>query len=356
MSETRGQHHVPQFLVRGFASRVGKKGSRLIYHVWQFSKGTEPHEPNITGVFRQRDFHGDPKTSPLEDDIAKLESGFGAVINQLRGGAAVHAEHEHTIRDLGSHLTIRTRNLRDGFTSSATRMFGLVPRLIDTPGFRDVVMKDARSFMDTALRQQLGAMGAVLPPGVDVDQIFTWAMSKFADEGWAEVREQFLGMLGGFSPEAAATEAHLNSLGKEESVSSRSNMLINYKWHTVQFEPHSLILGDVGVLARDSSGVLGNPLMVQPNMVEILLPIAHDLLFVGSPRSAKTTWADEVNQASASLSRYSFVANRCTDRERFYQENLLATRSEFLGDQELKRMLNDALANLKRRATSLGGS
>ena len=69
------QHTIPQFLLKGFASRK----SRDEVFVWMHRKDGTVIEVNIKNVSVGKDFYG----KDADDEITKVEGSFGALMNEL---------------------------------------------------------------------------------------------------------------------------------------------------------------------------------------------------------------------------------------------------------------------------------
>src|ERR687898_3636923 len=72
-------HYIPQFLLKGFASRITKQA----HLVFRFAKGSKPHEVNTTNVAVGRSFH-DGLSSDLEQRISFRESNYVIALENLR--------------------------------------------------------------------------------------------------------------------------------------------------------------------------------------------------------------------------------------------------------------------------------
>jgi hypothetical protein len=75
----RGQHHVPQFLLRGFRSRTKRDQS----YSYLFRRGAAPHETNVKNIGKRRDFYGNPAHSNLEEAFSERESSYAALVSRI---------------------------------------------------------------------------------------------------------------------------------------------------------------------------------------------------------------------------------------------------------------------------------
>ncbi len=80
MAKPKKHHFLPQFLLRGFASRT--KGDEA--WVWEFRRGLAPAERPTNEVGGARYFHGDPDLTDLEYKMGDVESEYAPVIIHYR--------------------------------------------------------------------------------------------------------------------------------------------------------------------------------------------------------------------------------------------------------------------------------
>jgi hypothetical protein len=102
----RGHHYLPQFLLRGFASRQRKKQ----YFTWLFRLGTDPIETNLKNVVKIRDFHGNPSEEKLEENLSLLEVAQSELLRKLRQKQSL--VQSAAIASLVTSIQIRSENVR----------------------------------------------------------------------------------------------------------------------------------------------------------------------------------------------------------------------------------------------------
>jgi len=106
-TESKRQHHLPQFLQRGFASaRRGK-----FAFTWVYRKGTDPFETNIINVGVEGRFYGDGADFSVDRMITGAEHRFSAAVERARSCSSGHLQ-SNALPELIAHLEVRSRHLR----------------------------------------------------------------------------------------------------------------------------------------------------------------------------------------------------------------------------------------------------
>ena len=98
-------HFIPQFLLKGFASRV--EGDET--YVYVFREGARGYEANTKKVGTQRNFYGDPL---IERPLAEWEGQFGILVRRLRDGDC-NTNDKPLIDRFVAQTLVRTRCFRD---------------------------------------------------------------------------------------------------------------------------------------------------------------------------------------------------------------------------------------------------
>src|SRR5207247_1005123 len=78
----RRQHTIPQFLLKGFASRT--QGSR--HFAFLFRKASEVCEPNIENIGLVNSFYSMADDNSIDELLTLKESRYAALVAQLRQG------------------------------------------------------------------------------------------------------------------------------------------------------------------------------------------------------------------------------------------------------------------------------
>ena len=131
----------------------------------------------------------------------------------------------------------------------------------------------------------------------------------------------------------------------------RVEHLMQLDWTVVACEDEPLILGDVGVVAGSAAGELMHILRHDPELNSIYLPIATNRLLVGQRDGAPIATVQELNMASARLSREFFIS---ADKNRHAQlQDQIGLDSILLPDDEIEQIMKDSFAGLADRTGKL---
>ena len=146
-AKPKGHHYIPRFLLNNFSSR--KSGNEC--YIWVF-RGDGVVESNTRDVAKQKYFHGDPDESSLESDIADGETRFAELLQRIRE-RGVRAEDSASIAELVVHLTVRTKNLREGFTQLGRQFWEITEEKLTATDKK--TRQQHRRLLTKQLRKQL---------------------------------------------------------------------------------------------------------------------------------------------------------------------------------------------------------
>jgi hypothetical protein len=321
-------HYIPQFLLKGFASRITKKA----HFVFRFAKDDKPHEVNTINVAVARSFH-DGLSADLEQRISFRESNYATALENLRRQNTC-ADDIALIAECVFNLMVRTKHLRDGFTVLGNELFGL----LDTPEAQRVLRN--RALGDFAARPEMAALLNRYPKKRR-ERILLTEVTKRGIDLSSECRRIWDNIKAHLDMAQFAKRAQLKTLESEGIPEPRKDSFLNYHWYIDHQPLGSFVLGDVGPLARvpDVDQLtfpygFGLPLAV-------CLPISSAELLVGTVRPEHEELpAELVNWASAELSRDFFVASRNTARELGYLQRL-GSRAALLPKADIHRLLEN---------------
>jgi hypothetical protein len=338
----RGQHHIPQFLLKGFASRARKKN----VFTWLFRNEMEPVEANVTGIAKIRDFYGPSDVSPVEHTFSIAESSFAQLLRRLRDGRGL--DDGLSICQFVASTQIRTNNLRTGM-ESGVRMFMSEmmeafadpnqQRALSARAFRNVLEKAEKGELDHLLngltsfekRQFLENLEPLLRTKMD-EQMSEWV------EALIRVAEPMR--------LAYSCEGVQNKVLRENLFpTARVEGLLELLWHVEFYEPKSLILGDVAVIAQNESGEFCNLLTQEEPLVNVYLPISSDRLLVGQRIRTVPPVSTALNTASAELSREFFIAAELNS-ETARLRSALGNRAEFVSESEMKSIVLNSMTGV----------
>jgi Protein of unknown function (DUF4238) len=323
---SRRQHFLPRFLLKGFASR-SRGGS---YFTYLFQKGRAPHETNTINVAVVGDFYGrEADGGGVEAGLGESERLHATVLDRVRKEGLVD-EDRLVLGEFIRLLLVRTRHMRDSATDWAAQMSRIVGRLLQTPQAQENLK---REIGERALRDER-FWTSVSTPGLSLSkqQMEYLVDLAMAQSNLPSILQQYSEALPMMDVQGAVTAGQIGGLRR--AIAERPVPPDDVVWSVMKTEPHVLILGDLAVIARTGNGYC-HPMQPDAGLQAMLIPISHQHLLVGAlePKMGVVD-PEEVNLASAQLSRDFFLASRNTERERRYQAQLGA-RAQFAGLSEM---------------------
>lgn len=307
----RNQHHIPQFLQRGFAV----PGSNEL-QIWRFERERLPTRPrSIRSTASEDWFYSDAPVDGarvLDDEITDEERPIFALLSSLRDlerGSAVVASEAAT---LVNHLAPRTAHLRQTIEhgmrqliTGATELFTSEEALSALLGldqaepnevFRTRVAEELRS---NAAIQHLG-----LPHRVVERMAFHVAKEQF-EATVGETIPAFRRLFHQWSETAGtiARTGHNKALAKRDGPNARFAFLTTLKWQIVGSTPEGAILPDCVAIAIAQDGSSA-PLMLADldAAAAVLMPLNSAVLLQGirAGHSVPESLAFNVEAARAS--------------------------------------------------------
>lgn len=154
--ETRRQHFLPQFLLKGFASR----SRRDRQYVQVFQKNRTPYETNIINVAVVGDFYGRAAEGGVEDGLRPLESEHAVVLDHIRTHGLI-SDDRLVLGEFVRQLLVRTRHMRDLAAEMATMLTAIIGGFLRTPQVQAHLMKEigARVRRDDAFWDKAKTLG-----------------------------------------------------------------------------------------------------------------------------------------------------------------------------------------------------
>jgi len=323
--ETRRQHFLPRFLLKGFASR-SRRDNHFI-HVFQ--KSPAPHETNTINVAVVGDFYGRGAHNSAEYGLREREREHAAVLDRIRMEGLVD-EDRIVLGEFVRQLLVRTRHMRDLAVDMMTTLSTIMAELLRTPQAQDHLKQEIgkRALRDETFWAKVRTLGLNLTEE-QMKYLVDLAMTKIDVPSIAHQHAEALAMIDILG---AVTTGQIGGLRR--AIAERPVPPDDVVWSLIKTEPHFLILSDLAVIGRTAEGYC-HPMQPDAELHVILLPIGHQHLLVGALTSLLwTPNPEEVNLASVELSRDFFLSSRNTERERQYHARLGA-RAQFSGLSEM---------------------
>ncbi len=321
---TRGQHYIPRLLLRGFSSR--RAGDEC--YTWMFRRATKPFETNIVNVGKERDFHGDPRTSTLEGVIAERESRYARLVASLREG--IIDDLELLVEFVGS-LALRTKNTREQLARMGASAVDYSEKFLTTPaGKRHLECELLEQVVnEPAVRRAL----MMLPPRQRklMKRMIT---AKIRSGDWQNQSGGFFQALRTqVDIPAIVVNAQRKALLQDGAPPARVQSLRSFNWSVV-IVSEPLILGDIAAIAFTASLGYHSAARLEEDTNAVLLPVASHALVIGTRahRAFALPATAEINAASAEVSTEFFVSHVADDRAVALQ-TLIGTKPIFTEEE-----------------------
>jgi len=341
-------HFLPQFLLRRFASR--RRGKT--YWVYQTRReGTA--EASTVDVAAEKYFYG-PDQAAVEDRLSQLEAVHAGTLTAIDAGAAL-SSHAHALRELVWSATVRTRALREQWTTTGHRLMAAMASEASTPHAKKAWSREADRKFDSV------AEGIIDKLPIAIQSHVRNALSDPATR--SALRQHLLKSVEQLDmkkemesvvslPDLQQKLLHATGDGQiralrqllASSVAPESFMPLH--WTVIHGPPNSVILGDCCTVALGTDGSTGSFLGIGKGWEEVYLPIGHQAILVAqrAPTAARLN-VDQINELSASRSSDAFYASRSTSTE----ESLAARIGSFptlFSTDTLQTLLSDVWRKL----------
>jgi hypothetical protein len=340
---TRGQHHLPQFLLKGFASRSRKKE----VFTWLFRRDGRVVEANVKGIAKARDFYGHPSGSDIEQRLSEMENAFARLVRRLRLGEGL--EEKHLLCQFVASTQVRTANLRTGVSEAMEMFTAEFGNALTIPENQAEIAKHAlNGVMEKIAAGELDHVLNLLPLS-QRDQVLASLLPKLTEQLGTYIGDTTKGMVG-LMPSLTEPEAFKISqnrlLSSNLAPEPRVEHLMHLDWSVLACDREPLILGDVGVVAGSATGELMNILRHDPELDSIYVPLSSSRLLLGQRAGVPIATVDELNAASAELSREFFISAENEVHENLHSR--IGARQTLLPDGEVKDIVKSSFESLNK--------
>ncbi len=332
------QHYLPQFLLKGFASRINREE----VYTRVFKKNKDPYETNIKNVGIEKYFYTRENTSS-DNIITSVESNYSLLINNLRKLSYGIKLEPKAISEFIAHLIIRINHIRTTFKNLGRFLLNNVIKNIQNPSeFKRILLqynknnpekfkssllkefeKENRIFLNFELQNFL------------CEQIFK-NIDSLLDIFVANIHPFILKQMDHLLKKLPLIVdethiKHIETLSKDLTPTARIKKYMCLNWFLFVDSPGSFVLGDIGPITISTTSFKFNTLLFNnDDASEIYMPISDRHLLVGSlfaPDKLKPINSDFINKATASLSIEYFIATKQTERE-FEYSNLIGNNTD----------------------------
>ncbi|MBA3837245.1 MAG: hypothetical protein C0499_06270 [Zymomonas sp.] len=314
----RNQHHIPQFLQRGFAV-AGSGGMKI----WRFDTQRAPKKPSsIRSTGAEEYFYSEPSSdgSPtLDDVITHQENPLSDKLIELRSRPIGADVDPHLAAELVNHLAPRTAHLRQTLERGMRQLVSGAAELVTqqdkierllgldkpapTQAFTD---RFSEELMKVQQIEQVAVLG--LPDAVLERIAFQQARENF-DAAMIEVMPRFERLFAGVleSSNDIARAGHNKALGGNDGPNARFDHLATLRWTLTPAPADGAILPDCVAVAYTAEGM--SPLMFANlhDASAVAMPISSQVILVGTLADASPP-TEDFNLEAARVSHRFFLS------------------------------------------------
>jgi hypothetical protein len=351
MGATRGQHYLPQFLLKGFASRT--KENKVWVHY--FRRGGAGKEVSVKDIGKETDFHGNPRDSDLEAKMGAIESAFSPYVIRWREGKFLSGVDEEVASQFVAHFIVRTKSVREAFAGGVQVLMEEVLGRLDRgelDPFRKQGIED-QMIREISKDPRLAKVAKQKPR--EFRELIKAELGRLNRSGlplqWSQEAAQY--MREAINVQKSTAQAHVKSLTENQIPAIRVQILQRLVWSVVCTNPGEMILGDVGAVAREIDDTqLKHPMVFEFNKIGMLCcPIGSSSVLVAHARGINHAFSsDEINRASAELSREFFVSSG--PNQRFDDLlNIIGKRADMMSPEEIRGLIPKEMPSFRKKTS-----
>jgi hypothetical protein len=344
------RHHIlPQFLLKGFASRASKDE----VFTWVYRLENEAFETNIKNISVQRYFYNETNEadSPsVDDEITRLEGIYAPFIESIKSQKHCSKISDNRVLEFITHLSIRTNHIRDymsgtvGFVAEQFHAYfsdvnNIKSLIFNNPEIlQNAVEKAVHEIVDEypmlkGNEKQFKSLALQLAPQA-IDE--NHPEFKYFVEYFAKTAKELLPIM--------AKKYHIKLLAKHDTLPKRLEPLKSLKWFLYRSD-QDLILGDIGCLL-EINGAYGLKAF-EERFVDVrsaFLPISKDCLIVGvsSPNHVFEVDPIQLNEEMAKSSREFFISST-ENSETEKLRGFIGEYSDFLQKAKYEKLFIDVI-------------
>ncbi len=341
-------HTLPQFLLRGFASRTNNDEA----YVYVYRKDKPPFESNIINVSVSRYFYGRQDELSVDGPITDAEGEYATLLQELRATANGLQVHDPRVPGLIAHLAVRTKHVRDSAVESTEFVVGKGLDYLSDPGrLEKLLLKHLRDH-PAILEDQVMQFIHANPLAYGVKDKLTKHAAKQFVTVMRQNRSALQSFIAGLRPlylqklRLSLEAGHIKSLLKGISPEARVECYRRLLWWVLVSES-ALILGDSGCLFEVQGGRRFKFIdQKDDELRNVFLPISKDRVVIGtSSCDVPHPNFNEINLATARCSKEYFVASELSPQLDGFG-GLLAQDAELMTKEELDHIANTAFAEM----------
>lgn len=275
-------------------------------------------------------FYGKGEES-ADEEITNVERKLARLVDGLRSGDIDPDKHREGVGELISHISIRTRAIRNGFEKIADRFTGDVADMLTSENLVTRIVKEAP---DTYLNDQFVSLIADSHKYPGLPQVLDWFKSLGISE--SQLSELIVSNMRGYLSDSATNaefdneanefikdvfeqlkktvpdsirDGHIRSLKQATVPDTRIKLFREFEWQ-LQDCDFDVVLGDSGVIfksLRHDRFVISTEF---DDIAAVVLPISQNKVLLGLRSAGDGVCLDtSLNEAIVRCSVEQFIAN-----------------------------------------------
>ncbi|MBS4047202.1 MAG: DUF4238 domain-containing protein [Alphaproteobacteria bacterium] len=353
MASRKRNHYIPKLLFKRFASKAMEGKS----WVFQIDKSGKVTEPSTVDVGNEKYFYGKPETG-VEDRLGAEETAFSEVLKKISNGT----DPNRLSGDLRKHfwqMVIRTKALREQFSETATNLvdgllteFGTQKRALELAknvrkNFKAMIRAEAKKLPRP---QRARFLQEAMVPGRK--EILIQKMVAELPQSMS-VMKQMWERTGKDRMVKSAKDGQIRAIGKVLSENILPDSFNPKIWLLITSNSTDIVLGDVGVFARDTEGNTGPFMTFGNKWDQVYLPISRTEVLVASKSSSSIfLTSSEINETSARLSSR-FIYSAVDTPEVRALIPLIGADAALLSDDDISELIESGMSELATNADLL---
>jgi len=344
--DSKRQHTLPRFLLRGFSSRQSKPE----FYTWVYRNNVEAFETNITNVGVTKDFYTEDKDYTVDKSITIIENQFAQELEKFRNYKSTQTIVSNIISSFVSHLEIRSRHLRYSFLEVSEDLIDIFFERFRDPDIRNEfflkMIEDDPSILKRGVDQNLR--------GRNVSQRQREFYYKEAQRNIDKMLPLMSPLINSYMkllkskikkglPDSLK-DGHIRALKINVIPEIRKEYYDQLKWFVYVFDEDDLILGDSGLVFKiDSQRKYKTYLEKKDELICIYIPMSSTHLIIGNKHlNIEKIEQMQLNEDIASCSHEFFIANKHASS---FDEmiSIIGTNSELITSEEIEIIFREWL-------------
>lgn len=339
------QHILPQFLLKGFASRI--EGKEIYTYVYR--KGEKPFETNIKNATVGRNFYEIKGELSVDGDITEFEGKYAPFLDEIRSSSQKNEIFDPRVANLITHIVTRTKHIRDSCRESLEFLFlKLSEYFLDFDNVKSAILNNPKFIMDFMEEK----IDNYIAPQVEKDtlrQMIPLIYPAFLDTQKVEMREmvlEYIKIMKKVSPNAIK-QGHIKGLSQNLIPERRIDAYLMLHWFLIDSK-FPLILGDIGCMFEFFTGKIFRSIdFGEDEIRNVFLPISDKKLLLGTSRDTiPHIDINIINEEIAKCSREFLISSKWSN-DILSLVPLIGSESAFISNEELEQTANEIIQDYK---------